>query len=154
MSDQNKDIKIPENGKDVNKFMYTFLHVANPTIFQLLHIEIDSEHKNLFQMYGCVRGELQKEGFLLKEIYFKLVNMIEKSKTKYKVVGANWIKNQSEPDLWDCFVEIEEVSQQTPGVDWTYDESPVLLKRGQKIDYHVGNPLTRNGRPCNNMVYF
>lgn len=154
MSNQNNTPQIPESSEDINEFIYTFLHLTNSDIFQLLHVEITEELINPFQLYGCVRGKVVKDGFLLEEIDLKLVNMVEEEDPEqYKIVGADMSQNTDDPDLIDFKIEIANISKRSKGVDLTYKPS-FVLKNGQKIDYHVGNPQTRNGRPCNNMVYF
>jgi len=154
MSSQNSNLQIPETPEDINRFIYTFLHVTNSDIFQLLHNETTADGYNPFQIYGCVRGALEDGGFRMEEIDLKLVNMAQvNNNEQFKIIDANMVANMDNPNLIDFFVTIEEVSQQTQGIDLTYKPS-FLIKNCQKIDYHVGNPLTRNGRPCNNMVYF
>lgn len=146
---------VPENEADINKCIYTYLHLEESDIFQLLHNE-SSKGINEFQVYGKFQGERiktsdDKTKFLLQRIEFKLVNL---GKDKlYRCKDAELTNNVKTGEV-DCNIIIEIVKRQKKGVDFTHEQL-FLFENGQMIDIHLRpekngepGPLTRNGIPC------
>lgn len=155
------DCGVPENENDINRCIYTYLHLEESDIFQLLHNE-SSKGINEFQVYGKFHGEIIKTKdesakFLLQRIEFKLVNLGKKGFFKCKNVE---LVHNAKSGQVDCKILIEEVNQQKAGIDLVHDQL-FLFDNGQMIDLHIQpekngetGPLTRNGIPCLVMAHF
>ncbi|MDT7829120.1 hypothetical protein RQM65_10630 [Pricia sp. S334] len=150
---------IPEDPKDINACIYTFLHLEEEDIFQLLHNE-STQGINFFQTYGRVRGEKLSttDGtvkFLIKEVDFKLVNLGRDEDPKYTIVETDL--RDSDGDIV-CDIVIDRVERQKVGVDFTLKKL-FLVENGKMIDFHLmpaagdENRLTRNGIPCNTRAF-
>ncbi len=142
---------IPETHEDVNKCIYTFLHLKESEIFQLLHNETDSDGMNPFQVYGKFRvGESDNEDiYNLEEVDFKLVNFIKN--INFRIIAAEFKKPESEDKPIDLNIYIGTVEKQNIGIDLALKQS-FSIKKGRIIDIHIKTipgMIRKNGKPCN-----
>ncbi len=153
---------VPETLKDINEFIYTFLHVEESEIFQLLHNEVDENGISLFQVYGRFRGVKirtsdDEERFLIKEVDLKLINMKQKDTTNFFQVKDAKISKSTENNSIDFMIYIKSIERQEAGIDFVLEQE-FLLNCYQIIDNHVEitgfDPVTRNGIPCKNAAFF
>ena len=150
----------PENREQINEQVFTYLHLEKSNIYQLLHNEINEDTlKSLGQVYGNFEGHriIDADGkpfFILRRASLKYVNIDQKNEPQKKVASFEISTNPSNNMLVDFKITIEEVASQKEGADVTQDCNFVFVLN-QKIDYHVEEPnLTKNGIPCNTMVFF
>lgn len=153
--------KPPENIKEINTQIFTYLHLEKSNIYQLLHNEIkdDDSFKSLGQVYGNFEGHkiIDADGkpfFILRRASLKYVNIDRKKEPQKRVASFEISTNPDNSMLVDFDITLEKVENQEEGPDVTQDCNFVFVLN-QKIDYHVddGN-LTKNGIPCNTMVFF
>ena len=153
--------KIPETPQDIGKHIFTFLHLEEANIFQLLYVDVDLKGVNAFQLYGRFNGEtvtpIQGDAFfLLNTVDFKLVNMNSNVQEVFKIDDAELKTSDKNPNAIDLFLTIAQVHQKNEGVDFTL-HTDFQIQKNQFIDCHAafGNvPSNRNGRPCNLKAYF
>lgn len=142
----------PETKADINRCIYTFLHLDESTIFQLLHNETNLNGVNLYQIYGKFRGKKEKQDFTLEEVDLKLVNFTEDR--LYKIIDGR-LKHNSSNGKIDFFITVEAVNSQEIGIDKTI-EPKFEIENGKMIDFHIGGEIKNNdsnGIPCNAKAY-
>ncbi len=147
-----QDCNPPETMADINGCIYTFLHLEESKVFQLLHNETNLNGVNLFQIYGKFRGNGSNQKFNLKEVDLKLVNFTKNR--LYKIIDGK-LEYNSENGKIDFFIIIEAVASQKEGIDKTIYPK-FIIKNGEMIDFHVNdkiNTVDSNGIPCNTKAY-
>ena len=149
---------VPETPGDISTSIFTFLHLTESNLFQLLYVDVDDQGANDFQVFGKFNGEVVSPFngdafFVLKTLELKLVNM---GKNDLYAIKKATLERNTNGEL-QIEAIIEPVKAQKRGVDVVIT-TDMGIQKNELIDCQVkpGNhePSNRNGRPCFTKAHF
>ncbi|QHI37292.1 hypothetical protein IMCC3317_26710 [Kordia antarctica] len=163
---EQNNIFMPRDRRDINKNVYTFLHLEESDTYQILHNETDNDGINKFQLYGRFIGEKfltenKETVFLVKEVNFKLINIIQNQAVIQYGFDSIRVDGTDDKGIMNITANLKEIPYDEEFEKNTHHrliDQPFKVKLNQKIDYHLHTSypklILRNGIPCNTVAYF